>query len=36
MKIVIKIMGELQKNNEVIMEFWNDEIVFVTQRKWKM
>jgi hypothetical protein len=29
-------MGELQKNNELIMEFSNDDIVFVTQRKWKM
>jgi len=26
----------ITKNNEFIMEFWNDDIVFVTQRKWKM
>jgi hypothetical protein len=33
MKIILKVMGELQKNNELIMEFSNDDIVFVTQRK---
>jgi hypothetical protein len=25
-------MGELQKNNELIMQFWNDDIVFVTKK----
>jgi hypothetical protein len=36
MKIIIQVIGELQKMNELIMEFWNDDIAFVTQRKWKM
>jgi hypothetical protein len=35
-EILIKIMDEFKKKNGLIVAFWNDDIMFVTHRKWKM
>jgi len=29
-------MDEFYEKNGLIMDFWNDDIMFVTNRKWKM
>jgi len=36
MKILIKIMDEFYKKIGLIVHFWNDDIMFVTNWKWKM
>jgi hypothetical protein len=35
-KIILKIMDEFQEKNRFIVDFWNDDTMFVTHTKWKM
>jgi hypothetical protein len=36
MKNLLKIMDEFSEKNGLIVGFWNDDIMFVTHRKWKL
>ncbi len=33
---IIKIMDEFYEKGAFIVDFWNDDIMFVTNKKWKM
>jgi len=35
-RILLKFMDEFLKKNWLIVDFWNDDIMFVTHTKWKM
>ncbi len=36
MGIIIKFLDEFKEDYGLVMDFWNDNIMFVTKKKWKM
>jgi hypothetical protein len=36
MGIIIKILDKFWEDYGLVMDFWNDNITFVKQKKWKM
>jgi hypothetical protein len=36
MGIIIKNLDEFEENDGFIMDFWHENVTFVTQRKWEM